>query len=108
MFICRKLRYETDLAQNKSWKLRYEDLHIEERGSDEIQTKGMTTFKREKTMVRHLYSVLITNTLGTRGFPRVRREFSVSAEGRHSFGHRPKPRAVKSREKLFAQVTIKT
>ncbi|XP_073235127.1 atrial natriuretic peptide receptor 1-like [Porites lutea] len=48
--IIRKLRYETDLAQNKSWKLRYEDLHIEERGSDEIQTKGMTTFKREKTM----------------------------------------------------------
>ena len=25
-------------------------------------------------------------TLGTRGFSRVRREFSVSAKGRHSFG----------------------
>ena len=30
-------------------------------------------------------------TLGTRGFPRVRREFSVLAEGRHIFGRRPKP-----------------
>ena len=32
-------------------------------------------------------------TLGTRGFSRVRREFSVLAEGRHIFGRRPKPRA---------------
>ena len=32
------------------------------------------------------------NTLGTRGFSRVRREFSVLAEGRHIFGRRPKPR----------------
>ena len=47
-FFYRKLRYETDLAQNKSWKLRYEDLHIQERGSQEIQTKGMPAFKREK------------------------------------------------------------
>ena len=33
-----------------------------------------------------------TNTLGTRGFSRVRREFLVLAEGRHIFGRRPKPR----------------
>ena len=33
-------------------------------------------------------------TLGTRGFSRVRREFSV-------FGRRPKPRAAKPREKAF-------
>ena len=33
------------------------------------------------------------DTLGTRGFSRVRREFSVLAEGRHIFGRRPrKPR----------------
>ena len=32
-------------------------------------------------------------TLGTRGFSRVQREFSVLAEGRHIFGRRPKPRA---------------
>ena len=32
-------------------------------------------------------------TLGTRGFSRVRREFSVLAEGRHIFSRRPKPRA---------------
>ena len=31
-------------------------------------------------------------TLGIRGFSRVRREFSVLAEGRHIFGRRPKPR----------------
>ena len=45
-------------------------------------------------------------TLGTRGFSRVRRD--LSAKGRHSFGRRPKPRATKPREKLFARVTIKT
>ena len=39
------------------------------------------------------------NTLGTRGFSRVRWEFSVLAEGRHVFGRRPKTRAVKPREK---------
>ena len=41
-------------------------------------------------------------TLGTRGFSRVRWEFSVLAEGRNIFGRRPKPRAAKAR------VTIKT
>ena len=45
-----------------------------------------------------------TRTLGTTGFSRLRREFSVLAEGRHVFGRRPKPRAAK----LFARVTIKT
>ena len=40
-------------------------------------------------------------TLGTRGFSRVRWEFLVLAEGRHSFGCRPKPRAEK-------RVTIKS
>ena len=50
----------------------------------------------------------LTSTLGTRGFSRVRWEFSVLAEGRHIFGRRPKPRAAKLREKLFARVTIKT
>ena len=34
-------------------------------------------------------------SLGTSGFPRVRREFSVSAKARHIFGRRPKPRAAK-------------
>ena len=34
--------------------------------------------------------------------------FSLLAESRHIFGCRPKPRAAKSREKLFARVTIKT
>ena len=38
-------------------------------------------------------------TLGTRGFSRMRREFSVLAEGRHNFGQRPKTRAAKPREK---------
>ena len=39
------------------------------------------------------------STLGTRGFSRARREFSVLAEGRHMFGRRPKSRAVKPGEK---------
>ena len=33
-------------------------------------------------------------TLGTRGYFRVRWEFSVLAEGRHIFGRRPKPRTA--------------
>ena len=45
-------------------------------------------------------------TLDNRGSSRLRREFSVLAEGRHIFGPRSKPRAAKPREKLFAQVTI--
>ena len=36
----------------------------------------------------------IMTTLGTRGFYRLLRKFSVLAEGRHIFGHRPKPRAA--------------
>ena len=40
------------------------------------------------------------DTLGTWGFSRVRREFSVLAEGRHIFGRWPKPhRNRKPREK---------
>ena len=39
--------------------------------------------------------IIVLYTLGTRGFSRVRREFSVLAEGRHVFGRRPKPRAAK-------------
>ena len=50
---------------------------------------------------RGLSSFRMANTLGTRGFSRVRREFSVLAEGRHFFGRRPKPRAAKPLEKTF-------
>ena len=39
---------------------------------------------------------------GTRGFSRVRREFSVLAEGRHNFGRRPKPRAATALERTLA------
>ena len=39
---------------------------------------------------RGLSSFRMANPLGTRGFSRVRREFSVLAEGRHIFGRRPK------------------
>ena len=41
---------------------------------------------------RGLSSFRMAYTLGTRGFSRVRREFSVLAEGRHIFGRKPKPR----------------
>ena len=44
----------------------------------------------------------VYGTLGTRGFSRVRREFSVLAEGRHNFGRRPKPRAATALEKSLA------
>ena len=50
------------------------------------------------------FSHNVSGTLGTRGFSRVRREFSVLTEGQHILGRRPKPRAAK----LFARVTIKT
>ena len=43
-----------------------------------------------------------TRTLGTRGYSRLGREFSVLAEGRHIFGRRPEPRAAKPREKPLA------
>ena len=45
-------------------------------------------------------STPVTLTLGTRGFFRVRREFSVLAEGRHIIGCRPKPRENFSRGSL--------
>ena len=41
--------------------------------------------------------------MGTRGFSRVQREFSVLAEGRHIFGRRPNSRAAKPREKPLAR-----
>ena len=41
---------------------------------------------------RFRYMGWVSATLGTRGFSRVRREFSVLVEGRHIFGRRPKPR----------------
>ena len=44
----------------------------------------------------------VYGTLGTRGFSRVRQEFSVLAEGRHNFGRRPKPRAATALEKSLA------
>ena len=36
--------------------------------------------------------VKVNTTLGTRGFSRVRREFSVSAEDKHFFSRNRKPR----------------
>ena len=44
----------------------------------------------------------VYGTLGTRDFSRVRREFSVLAEGRHNFGRRPKPRAATALERSLA------
>ena len=40
-------------------------------------------------------------TMGTRGFSRLRGEFSVLAEGRHIFGPRPKPRKNFSRRSVY-------
>ena len=44
------------------------------------------------TVISHAFAY--SSTLGTRGFSRVRREFSVLAEGQQIFGRRPKPRAA--------------
>ena len=44
-----------------------------------------------------------TFTPGTRCFSRVQGEFSVLAEGRHIFGHRPNSRVAKLREKPLAR-----
>ena len=48
-----------------------------------------------------IFILLLYTTLGTRGFSRVRRKFSVLAEGRHIFGRRPKPRAGEAARKTF-------
>ena len=47
----------------------------------------------------------LRGTLGTRGFSRVRREFSVLAKGRHVFGRRPKARAAKFRAGHYKDLT---
>ena len=59
----------------------------------------MIVLDNETKFIRFNDVGLLDFTLGTRGFSRVRREFSVLAEGRHIFGRRPKPRAAKPREK---------
>ena len=71
------------------------------RWADSLVSCGRKADSCEK--VRGFKNIRIRVTLGTRGFSRVRWEFSVLAEGRHIFGRRPKPP-----EKLFARVTIKT
>ena len=63
-----------------------------------IMTKGrynivlQTLISRVRAASLFSWSVEENATLGARGFSRVRREFSVLAEGRHIFGRRPKPR----------------
>ena len=47
---------------------------------------------------KKFWAIGLPPTLGTRGFSRVRWEFSVLAEGRQIFGSRPKPRVAKPRE----------
>ena len=49
-------------------------------------------FALQKKLKKMFLPWKVNLTLGTRGFSRVRREFSVLAEGRHVFGRRPKPR----------------
>ena len=56
-----------------------------------MQDRG-TKRVNEETKQTNRYCCQKNLTLGTRGFSRVRREFSVLAEGRHIFGRRPKPR----------------
>ena len=85
----------------KHYEDSYEQLSIEKEGlvgftvispSNHVATKKSP--RHQRIVCLHSISYL---TLGTRGFSRVRREFSVLAEGRHIFGRRPKPRAAKRR-----------
>ncbi|KAJ7389936.1 hypothetical protein OS493_028403 [Desmophyllum pertusum] len=58
-----KLRYETDLAQNKSWKLRYEDLHIQNpSGTEEVHSPrlGLPAFMREKRAPLAVHQITVT------------------------------------------------
>lgn len=44
----RKLCYETDLAENMAWKIRFEDIKMKEQGGqeeDRPQQQGMLSFK---------------------------------------------------------------
>ena len=45
----RKLRYETDLVENMTWKIRFEDIKMKEQGRQEEdrspQQQGMLFFK---------------------------------------------------------------
>lgn len=44
----RKLRYETDLAENMTWKIRFEDIKMKEQGRQEEdipQQQGLLSFK---------------------------------------------------------------
>ena len=43
----------------------------------------------KRTTILEFFSLLFTLPWGTRGFSRLRREFSVMAEGRHIFSRRP-------------------
>ena len=48
-------------------------------------------FFRAHTVLKRSLNFRGSPTLGTRGFSRARRKFSVLAEGRHIFVRRPKP-----------------
>ena len=66
-----------------------------------------TSFQSSPKVNRILITRLICIPWVPEVFSRVRREFSVLAEGRHVFGRRPKPRAAKPREKTFRAVHCK-
>jgi len=55
----RKLRYETDLAENMTWKIRFEDIKMKERGrqeEDKPQQQGMLLLKFNKLIGQNLVS----------------------------------------------------
>ena len=81
----RRLRWKESLLTSKIAKLESGLLKTRE----DIARPSSKSRNFTDACVPHL-------TLGTRGFSRVRRKFSVLAEGRHIFGRRPKPRAAKT------------
>ena len=85
----------------KHYEDSYQPLSIEKEGLVGFTVISLSNHFATKKSPRHQRIVCLHSisylTLGTRGFSRVRRAFSVLAEGRHIFGRRPKPRAAKRR-----------
>ena len=58
IFYFRKLRYETDLAENMTWKIRFEDIQMKEQDRQEQdkppQQQGMLSFKFNNLIANNL------------------------------------------------------
>ena len=65
--------------------------NIASRGRGGGKNRSVTKFRKNAPKYA-IFSTVLSKIVGTRGFSRVWRKFSVLAEGRHIFGRKPKPR----------------